>query len=80
MALLLQRSVEQALAEGGRPTTAAAATRTLKTCHLNRVKPEGAAPYYTVTAPTVEQRELLVALDMEHLVDDEALEDVLRPR
>jgi hypothetical protein len=80
LALLLQRGVEQDLAAGGLPATAAAATLTLATCHLNRVQPDGAAPYYTVTAPTAQQRELLVALGLEHLVDDEAVGRVLRPR
>jgi hypothetical protein len=80
LALLLQRSLEHDLTEGGLPVTAVAATQMLSTCHLNRVHPDGAQPYYTVTATTPEQRELIVALGLEHLVDDDAVEAILRPR
>jgi len=80
LALLLQRSLEQDLARGGLPGTAAAATQTLATSHLNRLEPAGARPYYSVTAASPQQREILVALDLEHLVDDRHVGGTIRPR
>ena len=68
------------LADADQPSTAVSATTTLSTCHLNRPEPSGARPYYSVTAASPEQREILVALDLEHLVDDEAVGGRIRPR
>ena len=80
LALLLQRSLEHDLADADKPSTAVAATTTLSTCHLNRLEPAGARPYYSVTATSPEQREILVALDLEHLVDDQHVGGAIRPR
>ena len=80
LALLLQRNLEQDLARGGLNDTAVAATQTLATCHLNRLEPTGARPYYSVTAASPEQRQVLAALDLEHLVDDRHVGGTIRPR
>jgi len=80
LALLLQRAMEQHLAASGVPMTAAAANSTLATCHLNRLQPDGAGAYYSITRPTPQQSELLDALDLSHLVDDEVVGRSLRPR
>ncbi len=80
LALLLQRAMEQRLAGSSAPMTAAAATSVLATCHLNRLQPDGAGAYYTVTRPTPQQHDLLGALGLDHLVDDESVVRSLRPR
>ncbi|MBW2255893.1 MAG: hypothetical protein JRI25_15020 [Deltaproteobacteria bacterium] len=80
LALLLQRAMEQQLANGGAPMTAAAATAVLSTCHLNRLQPDGAGAYYTVTRPTPQQRDLIAALGLSRLADDEVVGRSLRPR
>jgi hypothetical protein len=80
LALLLQRAMEQQLAYGGAPMTAAVATSALATCHLNRLQPDGAGAYYTVTRPTPQQRDLIAVLGLDHLVDDQAVGRSLKPR
>jgi len=80
LALLLQRALEQELAASDAPMTAAAAFTHLATCHLNRLQPDKARAYYTVTKPTPTQRDLVYALGVPHLVDDEAVTRRLRPR
>lgn len=80
LALMLQRAAEQRMAANGATTTAASAIDELRTCHLNRVTAEHVPSYYTVTTPTLEQREILRALDLEHLVDDAAVGRRIRPR
>lgn len=80
LALLLQRTLEQRLSAGGEAMTAARATSTLRTCHLNRLAPQGAEPHYTVTRPTPEQSQLLTHLGLLHLVDDAHVKGSLTPR
>jgi hypothetical protein len=56
----------------------AAAIEILRTCHLNRVRQAtNGQTIYLKTAETVAQREILEALDLSRLVDDDQLATAL---
>ncbi|MFH1464426.1 MAG: hypothetical protein ABIO70_08565 [Pseudomonadota bacterium] len=68
------------MAAKGAPRTAAAAIEILQTCFLNRVSAEHIPTCYTVTAPSQDQRDILRSLDLEALVDDQAMTRRTHPR
>ena len=71
MSLLLERSLEEKLADGGLKQTAALTIDRLATCHLNLLKPgQGGGSFYSITEPTRNQTKVLKALNLLHLVDD----------
>jgi hypothetical protein len=81
LALLLERRLETRLREAGMPMSAKACLEILQTCHLNRHRgPEGQCAYYTLTAANEEQRRMVKALGLEHLVAEEAVQRAATPR
>lgn len=81
LALLLERRLEESLKKTSMPITAEAAVEILESCHLNRHPPELLGlPSYSVTRPDNGQAKLLALLDMEQLVDDEAVAEAITPR
>lgn len=78
LALLLERTLEKKLRAAGLPWTAEKALRTLSSCHLNRFATE--KPLYSPTVPTREQRVLIEALNLNHLLDPAAISTALTPR
>ena len=76
LALLLERLLDRGL---GSETTSGEALETLATCQLNRFNGHRTS-HYLVTEPNREQRMLLRALGLEHLVDDDALATQTQPR
>ena len=81
LALLLERRLEESLKKTSMPITAEAAFEILESCHLNRHPPELLGlPSYSVTSPDNGQAKLLALLDMEQLVDDEAVAEAITPR
>lgn len=73
-----QHRLEHDLADADQPATAVATT-TVSTCHLDCVQADAAKPCSTVTAVSPERREILVALGLEHLLDDRHVGDAIRP-
>jgi len=81
LALLLERSLEHRLADGGLKQSASAAIERLSTCHLNLMQPvDGEPSYYSVTETTPEQMRMLEVLGLPHLVDDETVAGALTAR
>lgn len=81
LALLLCRTLENELAKAGHQMSAQAAIEALATCHLNELQPDGVeVPFYSVTRPTNEQTAILRALNLQELVDDQAVAEVIQPR
>lgn len=81
LALLLERRMEDHLRETSMPITAEAAFEILESCHLNRHPLELLGlPSYSVTRPDNGQAKILALLDMEQLVDDEAVAETITPR
>jgi ParB-like chromosome segregation protein Spo0J len=81
LALLLERTMERRLRNAGKAMTAPAVLEELAAGHLNRVAtgPDDSIAY-VATEPSVEQRELLARLRLEHLVDQEQIAARLEPR
>lgn len=79
LGLLLERTLQVEFQRAELDLTANQAARVFRTCFLNRFD-EKAGSFYTTTQPTPDQLKLLEALDMEHLVDDDAVASVIRPR
>ncbi len=79
LALLLERALENQLAQAGIHRTAPSCLEALRTCHLNHMTCQW-GPAYTVTELDPDQRALLRALNLEHLADDEAVADTITPR
>lgn len=78
LALLLNRVLEHRLRESNMALTAPACAEVLETCHLNRMKRRLAGQgLYSVTEPTRVQQEILEALGLTHLVDDESIAKAL---
>lgn len=77
LGLLLERTLQRDLRDAGLEMTARTARRHLRTCFLNRYDD---TPVYLATRPTPDQLTLLEALDLEHLVDDQAISDRITPR
>jgi hypothetical protein len=74
LALLLCRSLEHQLKQANLSLSAAACLETLATCHLNRLRQRlGGRAIYSVTEATRVQREILGALGLGRLTDDEAV-------
>ncbi len=66
---LLERTLEQRLAEAGRPMRAGAFFELMSLLHLNLVATEPEeAPLYMATEADVEQRKLLGLLGLDHLI------------
>ena len=81
LALPLERTMEQTLVKAQRPRTAAACFEELASCHLNMVETGPAAPHsYITTDPKPPQRDILKALKLSRLTDQETLIDRLHPR
>jgi len=70
LALLLERTLEARLHEAGLHMSADRVRSTLSSCMLNHF--EG-LPLYTSTTPTPDQLAILNALDLDELVDDQAI-------
>jgi transposase len=73
--LRVNRMLEERLAQAlHRPMTAPHAFETLRDVHLNQLQPEGeSAAVYTVTECTREQAQILEALGLQHLANDEEM-------
>ncbi len=78
LALLLQRTLEQRIRAAGLDSTAERALAALDSCHLNRLASE--IPAYCPTVPTREQRLLVDALGLPHLLDETAISSAITPR
>ena len=81
LALLLERTLERRLRKAGKAMTAPAAFEELAAGHLNMVAtgPDESIAYLA-TEPSVEQRELLARLRIEHLVDQDQMAARIEPR
>jgi hypothetical protein len=79
LALLVHRDLEHRLCNAGLPLTAPACIELLKTCHLNQRRSND-QPLYDITVATAEQQEILTALGLKHLLDDEHLRTTITPR
>jgi hypothetical protein len=72
LALLLERKLQHQLRVSKAKMSAATALQSLEPCRLNRFAPRSnEPPAYLLTQPTPEQRQILKALRMKHLADDE---------
>ena len=76
LALLLERLLDRCLPAD---SPSGGALESLATCQLNRFNGHRAS-HYLVTEPDKDQRALLRALRLEHLVDDDALATQIQPR
>jgi transposase len=79
LALLLERSLEHQLRAAGHPMSAPSCIEELEPCRLNQRQSDDAS-VYDVTRATALQREILAALDLEHLAADEYLRGRIVPR
>jgi hypothetical protein len=79
LALLVQRTLERRLRTAGLPLTAPACIDVLKSCHVNQRRCDG-EPVYDVTLPDAAQQQVLAALGLEQLADDEHLRANIVPR
>lgn len=79
LALLVQRTLEHRLRTAGPPLTAPACIDILKTCHLNQRRSDD-EPLYDVTELDAAQQQILAALGLEQLADDEHLRGRITPR
>jgi hypothetical protein len=82
LALLVERALEHALANTPAASTSAdLLLEQLAPVHLNRVRgTDETTVLYTVTEAKEDQRALLRALDMQHLVDETEIQAQLHPR
>ena len=81
LSLLLERSLEEMLADGGLKQTAALTIDRLATCHLNLMKSgQGGGNFYSITEPTRDQMKVLNALNLVHIVDDNEVAGQITPR
>jgi hypothetical protein len=76
LALLLERTLNARL----RSTSAVRALERLRACCLNRFEDHSRNSHYVVTQPDAEQAELLRALKLEHLADDDDIAARVTPR
>lgn len=79
LALLLERTLARKLAGSPAAMTASMALELLHSVHLNQLTGSD-APVYTVTCADQDQRAILKALDLEHLVLDEEVGERITPR
>ncbi|MCK5802956.1 MAG: hypothetical protein KAI66_09000 [Lentisphaeria bacterium] len=79
LALLVQRTLEHRLRTAGLPLTAPACIDVLKTCHLNQRRADD-EPLYDITQLDAAQQQVLAALGLEQLADDEHLRARITPR
>lgn len=79
LALLLGRLLEHRLRQARRNRTFKSALDLLESCHLNLTDRDGTS-FYTVTAPTEDQRDLLAALNLQPLTDDLKVGQQITPR
>lgn len=81
LALLLHRTLERLLADAGAHQTAARALEELATCHLNQLALGGSPePVYTITHLTDAQSQIVGALKMTELADDQEIAGAISPR
>lgn len=81
LSLLLQRTLEYQLKQAGISLSAPACLEILSSCHLNQMKSlAGGVIFHSVTEPTIAQREILDALNLSLLVDDESVVKTITPR
>lgn len=81
LALLLERTLERRLRKAGKAMTASAALEELAAGHLNMVATgPDEPPAYIATEPSIEHRELLARLRLEHLVDQNQMAARIEPR
>jgi transposase len=81
LSLLLHRTLERRLRDAQIALSAPACLEILSTCHLNQMKPLAhGQSFYSVTAPTTAQQEILAALNLSHLVDDKAVGNTVTAR
>jgi hypothetical protein len=79
LALLLERTVERKLTAAGLNLSAAMAFELLRTVHLNQLT-SNKTPVYTVTSPNTEQEQIVRALGLSHLLEDEQITARITPR
>ena len=79
LSLLLQRTLERRLRDAQLSLTTPACINALKTCHLNEHRADD-EPLYDITQVNSAQREILAALGLEHLADDEYLRSRITAR
>lgn len=79
LALLVQRQLELRMKAAGLPTTAPRLLDALAPIHLNRVR-LGTSTSYTVTECDPDVAALVTALGVQHLVEDQRVMHILRPR
>jgi len=80
LALLVQRTLEDRLRTAGLPLTAPACIDVLKSCHLNQRRSDDNEPLYDVTQLDAAQQQVLAALELEQIADDEHLRARITPR
>lgn len=81
LALLVDRLLEHALREAGRPMTAAALYEQLRGVHLNRCFAKGAdRSVYLLTAPSPDCEALVQALNLSHLTDSQTVAATIKSR
>jgi transposase len=81
LSLLLQRTLEMKLAAAGRAMSATTCLELLKSCQLNQYESSGEiSAVYQLTQPTAEQKDILKALGLSHLVDNGEVSRRLVPR
>jgi hypothetical protein len=79
LALLLERTLENQLHAAGLEMSAPRCIEELEDCRLNERQP-GKGVAYDVTQPTSTQREILAALGLEHLAQEEFLRNRITAR
>jgi len=79
LALLVQRTLEGRLRTAGLPLTAPACIDVLKSCHVNQRRCDD-EPVYDVTLLDAAQQQVLAALGLEQLADDDHLRASIVPR
>ncbi len=80
LALLLMRSLEERFRDADVAMTASACIEALAPVHLNLRAPTSGQAIYDITRPNTAQRDILTALDLGGLTDDEALRPQLTSR
>ena len=79
--LALHRIFEKELKKAGITLSPSACLEILSTCHLNQFRPSPGGPtYYSVTETTLAQQEILEALNLSYLVDDNSVSKFIKPR
>jgi transposase len=80
LALLLQRTLEDRLRDGGKSMTAPTGLELLSSCRVNVRKPVDGSLIYDITQATPQQKEILSALHLTELADGGRVRPTLTPR